>query len=78
MIFTNVRSHEHFLRAADKPFHGKGFDASVRAIGSGPFWYDLAGYPLSTHARVLAQTIATNRLLYGSDSCWTAGLRSGT
>ncbi len=35
------------------------------------FWYDLAGYPLPTHAHVLAQVIGSDRILYGSDSCWT-------
>jgi 6-methylsalicylate decarboxylase len=35
------------------------------------FWYDLAGFPLPNQARVLASTVGNERILYGSDFCWT-------
>ncbi|MCV7348093.1 amidohydrolase family protein [Mycolicibacterium rhodesiae] len=35
------------------------------------FWFDLAGYPMPTQAAVLADVVGTERILYGSDSCWT-------
>lgn len=35
------------------------------------FWFDLAGYPLPTQARVLSNAVGIDRILYGSDSCWT-------
>jgi len=37
----------------------------------GNLWYDLAGSPMPTHARVLAEKVGTSKLLYGSDYCWT-------
>jgi predicted TIM-barrel fold metal-dependent hydrolase len=35
------------------------------------FWYDLAGFPLPNQARLLASTVGSERILYGSDFCWT-------
>jgi predicted TIM-barrel fold metal-dependent hydrolase len=35
------------------------------------FWYDLAGFPLPNQARLLASTVGNERILYGSDFCWT-------
>ncbi|GCA98628.1 amidohydrolase family protein [Mycolicibacterium sp. NCC-Tsukiji] len=34
-------------------------------------WFDTAGHPLPTQARVLRDVVGSNRLLYGSDYCWT-------
>jgi predicted TIM-barrel fold metal-dependent hydrolase len=34
-------------------------------------WYDLAGSPLPSQARVLVDTVGDQQLLYGSDYCWT-------
>jgi 6-methylsalicylate decarboxylase len=35
------------------------------------FWYDLAGYPVPTQAAVLRASVGNERILYGSDYCWT-------
>ncbi len=35
------------------------------------FWFDLAGYPMPTQAKVLRNAVGAEHLLYGSDSCWT-------
>ncbi|PND58726.1 amidohydrolase [Mycobacterium sp. ENV421] len=35
------------------------------------FWFDLAGYPLPTQAAVVTDVVGTERILYGSDYCWT-------
>lgn len=35
------------------------------------FWFDLAGNPMPTQATVLREVVGTERILYGSDSCWT-------
>ena len=35
------------------------------------FWYDLAGFPLPNQARLLADSVGAERILYGSDFCWT-------
>jgi predicted TIM-barrel fold metal-dependent hydrolase len=35
------------------------------------FWYDLAGFPLPNQARLLASVVGNERILYGSDFCWT-------
>lgn len=37
----------------------------------GKFWFDIAGLPFPTHAPVLAEIVGENRILYGSDYCWT-------
>jgi predicted TIM-barrel fold metal-dependent hydrolase len=41
------------------------------------FWYDLAGCPLPTHARVLQDTLCDEHILYGSDYCWTPAFAVG-
>lgn len=35
------------------------------------FWFDLAGYPMPTQARVLREVVGSERILYGSNFCWT-------
>lgn len=35
-------------------------------------WFDMAGTPFPTDVPVLASIAGTERLLYGSDSCWTS------
>lgn len=35
------------------------------------FWYDLAGTPFPAPAAALVDVVGTDRLLYGSDYCWT-------
>lgn len=40
-------------------------------------WFDLAGHPLPTHAAVLRETVGDERILYGSDSCWTPDFAVG-
>lgn len=39
--------------------------------GLGRLWFDLAGTPLPVHAEALIAQVGTERLLYGSDYCWT-------
>jgi predicted TIM-barrel fold metal-dependent hydrolase len=39
--------------------------------GLGRLWFDLAGTPLPVHAEALVAQVGTERLLYGSDYCWT-------
>ncbi|KDE99838.1 amidohydrolase [Mycolicibacterium aromaticivorans JS19b1 = JCM 16368] len=34
-------------------------------------WFDLAGYPMPTQASVVSDVVGTERILYGSDFCWT-------
>ncbi len=34
-------------------------------------WYDLAGSPMPSHAKLLIEKVGTSHLLYGSDYCWT-------
>ncbi|GAY13758.1 amidohydrolase family protein [Mycobacterium sp. shizuoka-1] len=35
------------------------------------FWFDLAGYPMPTQAAVVRDVLGGDRIVYGSDSCWT-------
>lgn len=35
------------------------------------FWFDLAGNPMPTQAAVLRDVVGSDRILYGSDFCWT-------
>ncbi|WP_026197652.1 amidohydrolase family protein [Sciscionella marina] len=44
--------------------------ADTRTLLAG-LWYDLAGTPFPAQAPALAQLVGTERLLYGSDYCWT-------
>ena len=41
-------------------------DAQLRRM-----WFDTAGHPLPTHAGVLRGPVGVERILYGSDYCWT-------
>ncbi|MGO2111288.1 MAG: amidohydrolase family protein [Pseudoclavibacter sp.] len=34
-------------------------------------WFDLAGTPMPLHADALIDVVGTDRILYGSDYCWT-------
>jgi predicted TIM-barrel fold metal-dependent hydrolase len=47
-------------------------DAHLRRM-----WFDTAGKPLPTHATVLRDVVGTERILYGSDSCWTPAFAVG-
>lgn len=40
-------------------------------------WFDTAGKPLPTQAAVLRAVVGTERILYGSDSCWTPAFAVG-
>jgi 6-methylsalicylate decarboxylase len=40
-------------------------------------WFDTAGHPLPTHAGVLRDVVGSNRILYGSDYCWTPAFAVG-
>lgn len=41
------------------------------------FWYDLAGYPLPTQAGTLKSVVGQQRIVYGSDYCWTPAFGVG-
>jgi predicted TIM-barrel fold metal-dependent hydrolase len=49
---------------------GKPSDASAREQLS-QFWYDIAGTPFPDQVPALARAFGTDRVLYGSDYCWT-------
>lgn len=40
-------------------------------------WFDTAGHPLPTQAGVLRDVVGSNRILYGSDYCWTPAFAVG-
>ncbi|MGV0780157.1 amidohydrolase family protein [Mycolicibacterium sp. XJ775] len=40
-------------------------------------WLDTAGHPLPTQAGVLRDVVGSNRILYGSDYCWTPAFAVG-
>ncbi len=49
-----------------------------RAAGSPPtreqlrqLWFDLAGAPMPAHAAAVAAAVGSDRIVYGSDCCWT-------
>ena len=35
------------------------------------FWFDLAGTPFPAPSQALVEVVGSERLLYGSDYCWT-------
>lgn len=45
---------------------GAAWDAQVREL-----WFDTAGTPFPRAVPALASLVGTDRILYGSDSCWT-------
>ncbi len=36
------------------------------------FWFDLAGTPFPASAKALVDLVGSDRVLYGSDFCWTS------
>lgn len=40
-------------------------------------WFDTAGHPLPTQAGVLRDVVGSERILYGSDYCWTPAFAVG-
>jgi predicted TIM-barrel fold metal-dependent hydrolase len=38
------------------------------------FWYDLAGTPFPASAKALVDVVGLDRILYGSDFCWTPAM----
>jgi hypothetical protein len=38
------------------------------------FWYDLAGTPFLAPSAALVDVVGSDRMLYGSDFCWTPAM----
>ncbi|MFJ9843310.1 amidohydrolase family protein [Kitasatospora sp. NPDC101155] len=54
-----------------RPMLGGAGDAATVVEQLGRLWYDMAGTPFPRQIAALDAAFGTERLLYGSDSCWT-------